>query len=81
MNEQCVDGDLAANGTVYVTAGIGGLTAVAPWLDPAPAWNVVQDTTSRGYLRFDVENSTHMLATGVNALDGDAAFDSFWLVA
>ena len=80
-NEVCVDGDLATNGTVYVTAGIGGLTAVAPWLDPKPSWAVVQDTDARGYLRLDVENRTHIKATGVDSLHGDAVFDSFWLVA
>jgi hypothetical protein len=76
---QCVD-PVSANGTVYLTAGIAGVSHNSPWVEPTPPWVVKQDNHTHGYARFDVINSTHIRGTAVDCED-DAEFDRFYLRA
>jgi len=71
----------AANGTVHVTAGIGGLQHHEDWLSPTPSWVEAQNTSAYGYLVLEVANATHARVQAIDATHGDEAFDDFWLLA
>jgi hypothetical protein len=76
---ECVD-PISANGTVYLTAGIAGVSHNSAWVEPTPPWVVKQDNHTHGYARFDVLNSTHIRGTAIDCED-DAEFDHFYLRA
>ena len=65
----------AANGTVFVTAGIAGLQHHEDWLAQTPPWIDAQATGKYGYLLLEVVNRTHAHLKAVDATRGDAVFD------
>ena len=70
-----------SNGTVHITAGIGGVQHHEEWLSPQPAWVETQSVDRYGFMLLEVVNRTHAKVQVVDSTDHDAVFDEFWVTA